>query len=108
MEIILLALYIILFIFDIILLIDAARKPSKAKWLTLFISEALFALLAVGVAFVFNSLPGEGMMPGLTYFAQVIFSICASLAFTVSFAVSAVVYIILKIKNKNMLGGEKE
>ncbi len=108
MELVLLVLYIILLVFDVILLIDTARKPAKSKWLTLFISEAAFALLAVGVAFAFNSLPGTGMMPGLTYFAHVIFSICASLAFTVAFAVSAIVYIILKIKNKNMLGGKQE
>ena len=108
MELIVLVFYIILLVFDIILLIDTARKPAKSKWLTLFISEAVFALVSVGVAMFFDILPGSGTMPGLTYFAHVMFSLGAALAFTVAFAVSAVVYIILKIKSKHLLGGDEK
>lgn len=106
-NIILPSLYGILLLFSIILLVSAAKNPSRAKWLTLFISEALFALVSVGVALVFDSLEGDGFMPGLTYFSQIIVSIIAALAFTVAFAVSAVVYIILKIKNKHLFEGGK-
>lgn len=105
MDITLPVLYGILLLFSIILLVSAAKKPSRAKWLTLFISEALFALVSVGVAFVFDSLEGKGIMPGLTYFSQIMVSIASALVFTVAFAVSAVVYIILKIKNKHLFEG---
>ncbi len=105
MDIILPVLYGILLLFCIILLISSAKKPSRAKWLTLFISEALFALISVGVAAVFDTLEGKGIMPGLTYFSQIMVSICSALAFTLSFAISAGVYIILKIKNKHLFEG---
>lgn len=108
MDIVLSVLYGILLVFCIILLISTVKAPSNTKWLTLFISEALFALASVGAALVFNSLEGEGFMPGLTYFPQVIVSIVAALVFTLAFAISAIVYIIWKIKSKHLLGGGQE
>lgn len=107
MDILLLILYVILLVFCAVLLISSVKKYSRAKWIVLFISEAAFSIGAAYAATVFDSLPGYGMMPGLTYFAEVLYSIAAACAFAAEFTVSAIIYIILKIRNKTRSNQEE-
>lgn len=108
MDIALPVLYGILLVFCIILLVSTAKAPSNIKWLTLFISEALFALISIGAALLFDAIEGKGLTPWISYFYQIIVSIGASIAFTLAFAISAIVYIIWKIKSKHLLVGGQE
>lgn len=78
MEWILFVMYIVLFILQIVLLAVSIRKKKWKLWFGLFLTELLSLLLAVGLTIYYDNLPGYGMMPGLTYFGEGIFSFCAA------------------------------
>ena len=99
MEGILCALYLLMFLVQLVLLIFAVRKPEKNLWLKLFILEILSALGAVGLMFLFDALPGRGMAPGLTWFAEVFCSLFAAAGYSLMLMVSVVVWIFAKKKS---------
>lgn len=75
------ALYAALLIWQLVWLVGAVRKHGG--WIRTLILNLVSTLLAVGLMWYFDSLPGFGMMPGLTYFAEVIWSLVASVVFAV-------------------------
>lgn len=96
MELTLSILYPALFAAQLVLLVFAARKPEKKLWPALFWLEVFSLLGAVGMAVLFELLPGYGMMPGLTYFAEFFYSLAAALVYTGMLLLSAVVRVIKK------------
>ena len=100
MEGILCALYLLIFLVQLILLIFAVRKPEKNLWPKLFALEALSAAAAAGLMFLFDSLPGRGMAPGLTWFAEVFYSLFAAIGYGVMILVSIVTAAILEWRSR--------
>lgn len=91
--------YIFLLAIQVLSLILAIRRKSKRYWIFLFLLEAVSAVLAWRLGGWFDSLPGYGFMPGLTYLSEILFSYGAAILYCGMLAVSAILWIILKKKN---------
>ena len=91
-------LYILLLAVQVMLLIFAIRRKSIAYWMATWITEALSAALAWGLGVYYDGLPGYGIMPGLTYFAEAIFGYGTAVLSLGLLAISAVLRIVLKKK----------
>ena len=100
MDLILLSGYVLLFLVQLILLIFAVRKPEKNLWPKLFILEILSVLGAVGLMFLFDALPGRGMAPGLTWFAEVFYSFFAAIGYGLMILVSIVTAAVLEWRSR--------
>lgn len=88
MDLFLLITYIVILILQIILLVISIRKKTKKFWRTLFSIELISMLIAIGLMIYYNSLPGEGFMPGLTYLGEMLFSFGAAILYGISFLIS--------------------
>ena len=96
MDLILLIVYPLLFAAEICLLYYAVKKPERKLWPKLFGLEILSVLAAVGLMFLFDRLPGNGMMPGLTWFAEFFYSLFAAAGYGMLFLVSFFLWVIKK------------
>lgn len=88
MDILLPVVYIVVLILQVVMLAAAVRRPAKRKWAFLYLCEAGAALAAWVLMRWYDNLPGYGMMPGLTYFAEAFFSMCAAGIYAVMLVVS--------------------
>lgn len=95
MDTVLLILYIALLLGQTALLAAAIRRPAKRLWLILFAAEVVCTAGALALMLYYNSLPGSGMMPGLTYFAETVLSMSAALVYGVLLVISAVAGVIV-------------
>lgn len=93
-------LYIFLLLLQVALLILAVCRRTIRYRFTSLIASLLSAALTWGLGAYYDSLPGYGMMPGLTYFAETLFSYGAAILYCGMLAVSAVTGIILHCKRK--------
>lgn len=84
----LLVAYIVILVLQIALLVLSLRKKQKKLWLSLFLVEVIPMLIANGLRIYYDSLPGYGIMPGLTYIGEVLYSYGASIIYCVLFVVS--------------------
>ena len=92
-------LYIFLLALQVLSLILAIRRKSKRYWISLFILEAVSAVLAWRLGVWFDNLPGYGFMPGLTYLSETLFGYgTAAISLGIA-ALSAILWIVLKKKN---------
>ena len=91
--------YIFLLALQVLSLILAIRRKSKRYWISLFILEAVSAVLAWRLGVWFDGLPGYGMMPGLTYLTETLLSYGAAILYCGMLATSAILWIVLKKKN---------
>ena len=101
MDIILPLLYLAVLIVHIVLLIKTLRAPARSKWLRLILVQFLSILAAFLLMSYFDDLPGTGMMPGLTYFAEVIFSLIAAALYSTGLLCSVVLWLWKKYRHKN-------
>jgi len=81
MEIVLLILYLAVLACQIALLIRCVRKPSRRGWILLYGLEIFFLGIAIVLTRYFDALPGHGMMPGLAWFAETLFSLGAAVVY---------------------------
>ena len=84
----LLIAYIVILVLQIVLLVLSIRKKQKKLWLSLFLVEVIPMLIANGLRIYYDSLPGYGIMPGLTYIGEVLYSYGASIVYCLVFVVS--------------------
>lgn len=98
MQTLLLIAYIAIFVLQILLLISCIRKNTAKLWISLLLSELLPLVVSFLLMRYFDSLPGYGFMPGLTYFGEVFFSLGASALYGVVLFVSVCIFAVLKIK----------
>lgn len=95
-DIVLAVIYFLLLVFHVTMLIACIRKPAPKKWLIHISSQAVTALCALFMGMYYDSLAGAGMMPGLTYFAEALYSFVAFLVFGSVLVVSLVTFLIKK------------
>lgn len=100
MSILLPVLYLVLLLLQIFLLVVNIRKPLKKRWILLFVAEAISEAAAVLLMQYYNELPGTGMMPGLTYFAQTMYSMAAAAVYASMLVVSFIVMVVLSSQKK--------
>ena len=84
----LLVAYMVILVLQIVLLVLSLRKKQKKLWLSLFLVEVIPMLIANGLRIYYDSLPGYGIMPGLTYIGEVLYSLGASIVYCLVFLVS--------------------
>ena len=92
-EYVLVIVYILLFFLQIVLLIRFIKR--KNKWIYPAGASFISCIAAIILMFFYNSLPGYGPMPGLTYFAEFCYSFIASIAFAGMLILSILCRIIL-------------
>ena len=100
MDIILPLLYLAVLAVHILLLRKALRSPARNRWLCLFLTQLLSIAAAFLVMSYFDDLPGTGMMPGLTYFAEVIFSLIAAALYSTGLLFSLILCLWSKKRRK--------
>lgn len=89
----LLVAYIVILVLQMVLLVLSVRKKQKKLWLSLFLVEVIPMLIANGLRIYYDSLPGHGIMPGLTYIGEVLYSLGASIVYCLVFVVSVLCYV---------------
>ena len=98
MSTLLLIAYIAIFILQIALLVLSLLKKTKKLWISLFLSEFIPMITAFVLMRYYDSLPGYGFMPGLSYFGEVIFSFGAAVLYCIVLFVSICIFAVVKIK----------
>jgi len=84
----LLVAYIMILALQIALLVLSLQKKRRKLWLSLFLVEVIPMLIANSLRIYYDSLPGHGLMPGLTYIGEVLYSYGASIIYCVMLLVS--------------------
>ena len=90
--------YILLLLLQVAALVFAVcRKSTKARLTSLLFSLGC-APLAWGLGAYFDSLPGYGFMPGLSYISETLFGYSTALLSLGIAALSALLWIVLRKK----------
>ena len=100
MDLFVLSAYVLILAAQIVLLVFAVRKPEKNLWVPLFVFELLSLLAAIGLMFLFDALPGRGMAPGLTWFAEVFYSFFAAIGYGLMILISIITAGVLEWRKK--------
>ena len=94
-----LILYFAILFVQVIFLIRNIKKPLAARWKPLYLMELVPMVIAAAVAFYYNSLPDSGFL-GMTYLAEILFSMAASGIYGIMLVVSLSIGLIFKLKSK--------
>lgn len=86
----LLGIYLLVFAALCILLVRAAKEDRG--WGRLFGFEALAGAASFCAIHIFDALPGRGMMPGLTWLGEVIYSMGAVIVYAVLLLITVVIW----------------
>ena len=97
---IMLIVYVAIFVLQIVLLVSAIRKKEISLWIFLFLLEVIPTIIAFILMKYFDSLPGYGFMPGLTYFGEVISSLGATILYAIMLFISLCALVITKVISK--------
>ena len=89
---------LILYITYAVLLDVQIGLLEKKRRTGAFVLALVSLTVAVILTAVFNALPGSGMMPGLTWFTEVIVSMIAAVVYAVMDVISLIVLFIRKKK----------
>ena len=92
-------LYIFLLLLQVALLILAICRRTIGYRFTSLIASLLSAALTWGLGAYYDSLPGYGFMPGLTYISETLFGYGTAVFSLGIAALSAILWIVLKKKN---------
>lgn len=102
MGVLLLIIYILIFMFQIKLLINLIK--NNKDFYPIIITEIVSIIISIGVLKYFDSLPGTGFMPGLTYIAEYIFSLGAGIIYYIMLLSSICAKILVIERNKKNQG----
>ena len=101
-EFIILILDLLLIIAQIVLLIYSIIKKRKKYWVCLFSVEVLSVIISVVLMYIYDTLPGIGIMPGLTYFSHWFLSFWTAVISTVMLILSLIIGITIKLMLKRV------
>lgn len=86
--------YLAIFVIQIILLVKSIKNKKRKLWGTLIILE-IFAIVGSVILYnYYDSLPGYGFMPGLTYLGDVLFSIGFAILYLITFIITICIMIL--------------
>jgi len=95
-----LVVYIGVFLLLCLLLVRTLKGNRSRDWGRLFGLEALAVAGSFCAIHIFDALPGNGMMPGLTWFAEVFYSMGAAILYAVLLAVTIILCIWKEINSR--------
>lgn len=99
MDILLLIVYVCMLIVDVYLLVRATKPFSRGRFFWVYLSELVSVIVALLIMRVAEQAPGCGIMPGLSYIEEVLYSLCAAAVFSIVFLVSIVINLFASHKN---------
>ena len=100
MDIFLFIVYLLVLALQVYLLVVSIKWKTKEAWLALFLTELISMLIAYNLANYYDNLPGYGMMPGFTYFAETLYSYLATIVYGIVLFVSICSGLIVYHRNK--------
>lgn len=96
----LLFFYLLALAIQIVMFAGCLKKPVRVRWSLLFLCELCALTAAVYFSIYYNALPGTGMMPGLTYFAETMYSMAGAVVYLCMLVISVLACVIVKLKHK--------
>ena len=84
-----LLVFAVLLVLVIVLFVRLIRRKTGAP--VLLLTELASAAFSLGMARYYDSLPGYGFMPGLSYLGEILAGVCAAAIFAFLFLVSVCV-----------------
>lgn len=87
----LLIIYLIILVIQIVFLIWCAQHRQRKGWVILYVFEIISATAAFLLSRYYDSLPGYGIMPGLSYFGETLFSLFAYWAYLAMMLITLIV-----------------
>lgn len=100
MAYILLIAYFIILAAQITSLVFAVKKKTTKLWVGTFVAEIIPLILSIITMMYFNSLPGYGFMPGLSYLGEILFSFGAAALYAIMILVSFIVFLCVRKRKK--------
>lgn len=100
----LLILYLVVFIVQIILLVKAIKKKENKKWIKVFVLEVFSIIISIILLFYYESLPGYGFMPGLSYLGEILLSFGVAILYSVMLFITICAKIIIYEKHQKQQG----
>lgn len=102
MSLFILSVYIIVFIVQIILFVKVIKEKTEKNWGRLFFFEVIPMIMALVLMLYYESLPGYGFMPGLSYLREVLSSFGAMVIYGGMFVISGITCIVWGEKKKKI------
>ena len=96
----LLFFYVLAWALQILMLVGCLKKPVRVRWSMLFLCELCALTASVYFSVYYNALPGFGMMPGLTYFAETLYSMAGVVVYLAMLLLSVLACVMMKLKHK--------
>lgn len=93
----LMIVFIVIWVYQILLLIKATKKRQTERWILLVIFEAVCGIFARIMIRYFDSLMPTGFMPGMVYFPHTILSIGALFLYLIMLVITIVSWITVSI-----------
>lgn len=93
MDTVVLIVYIAVFLLLCCFLVWTMKRNRIKNWVLLFAAEALSAAAAFCAMHIFDALPGKGMAPGLTWFAEVFYSLGAAVLYAILLPLSFLLFL---------------
>ena len=90
--------YLSVFIIEIVLLVKFFKSKQNKYWLINIILEICFIIISIIIFNYYDNLPGYGLMPGLSYITQALFSFCGCILNIIMLFVTICSRLILKKK----------
>lgn len=100
----LLILYLIVSIVQIILLVKSIKRKEIKNWIKVFALEVFSIIISTILLFYYNSLPGYGFMPGLSYLGEVLLSFGVAILYSVMLFITICTRIIIYEKHQKQQG----
>lgn len=104
----LLLFYLIIFVVEIVLLVKSIKNQNKKLWGALIILEIFSVVGSIILYNYYESLPGYGMMPGLSYFGESLLSFGMAIIYSITFFITICIMICKRklqhdsLKNKDI------
>lgn len=105
-SLILLISYLSVFIIEIVLLVKYSKSKQNKYWLINIILEICFIIISISIFKHYEDLPGYGLMPGLSYITQMLFSFCSFVLNIIMFLITICSRLIVKKKSEVILNEE--
>ena len=90
----------IVLILQIILLVFSVKRPNKRRWFFVYALEIVSFTAAVLLMICYDSLPGYGLLPGLTYFQEWFLCLSVAIAYACMVFITIICNIVTVIKLK--------